>query len=96
MEKTIAEFKVPYVQILDEHGVFDKKNSVKISDDDLKKIYESMVVTRAFDDKALKLQRQGRLGTYAPMRGQEACQIASAFALQKEVFFQLSVKMEYL
>ncbi len=84
MEKTIAEFKVPYVQILDEHGVFDKKNSVKISDDDLKKIYESMVVTRAFDDKALKLQRQGRLGTYAPMRGQEACQIASAFALQKE------------
>ena len=84
MEKTIAEFKVPYVQILDEHGVFDKKNSVKISDDDLKKIYEAMVVTRAFDDKALKLQRQGRLGTYAPMRGQEACQIASAFALQKE------------
>ena len=84
MEKFIAEFKVPYLQILDEYGKFDEKNSPKISDDDLKKIYESMVLTRAFDDKALKLQRQGRLGTYAPMRGQEACQIASAFTLEKD------------
>jgi pyruvate dehydrogenase E1 component alpha subunit len=47
-------------------------------------MYESMVLTRAFDDKALKLQRQGRIGTYAPMRGQEACQIGTSFALEKE------------
>ncbi|MEK6867784.1 MAG: pyruvate dehydrogenase (acetyl-transferring) E1 component subunit alpha, partial [Nanoarchaeota archaeon] len=39
---------------------------------------------RAFDDDALKLQRQGRLGTYASVRGQEASQVGSAFALQKE------------
>ncbi|MGV8142326.1 MAG: pyruvate dehydrogenase (acetyl-transferring) E1 component subunit alpha [Candidatus Pacearchaeota archaeon] len=84
MERVIAEFKVPYLQVLDEKGNFDKKNAPQISDDDLKKIYQTMIVTRAFDDKALKLQRQGRLGTYAPMRGQEASQIASAFALQKE------------
>ncbi len=84
MEKTIAEFKVPYLQILDEFGKFDEKNCPKISDDDLKRIYEWMVLTRVFDDKALKLQRQGRLGTYAPMKGQEACQIASAFVLEKD------------
>ena len=47
-------------------------------------MYEFMILTRAFDDKALKLQRQGRIGTYAPMRGQEACQIGSAFALEKD------------
>ena len=50
----------------------------------IKEMYEYMILTRVFDDKALKLQRQGRLGTYAPTRGQEASQIGSAFAIQDE------------
>jgi len=29
------------------------------------------------------LQRQGRFGTYAPIWGQEACQIGSTYVLQK-------------
>ena len=82
--ETIEKFEVPYLQVLNENGEFDKKNAPKISDDLLKKMYEHMITTRAFDDKALKLQRQGRLGTYAPMRGQEACQIGTAFALEKD------------
>ncbi len=80
----IEKFEVPYLQILDELGKFDEKNAPKISDDVLKKMYEYMVITRTFDSKALKLQRQGRLGTYAPMRGQEASQIGTAFALEKD------------
>ena len=82
--KSIGEFSVTYLQILDEFGVCDKKLMPSISRDVLVEMYNAMVLTRAFDDKALKLQRQGRLGTYAPMRGQEACQIGSAFALQKD------------
>jgi len=39
---------------------------------------------RVFDDKALKLQRQGRMGTYAPMKGQEACQVGSVILLKKD------------
>jgi pyruvate dehydrogenase E1 component alpha subunit len=35
------------------------------------------------DQRALSLQRQGRFGTYAPIRGQEACQVGSAYVLQK-------------
>src|SRR3989344_4051092 len=84
MEKVLAKFDVAYLQILDEYGRCDEKLKPKLDDEILKKMYESLVLTRAFDDKALKLQRQGRLGTYAPMRGQEACQIGSAFALQKD------------
>src|SRR3989344_478935 len=84
MERVIANFDVPYLQILNENAVCDEKNKPKISEDVLREMYRSLVLTRAFDDKALKLQRQGRLGTYAPMRGQEACQIGSAFALSKE------------
>jgi pyruvate dehydrogenase E1 component alpha subunit len=35
-------------------------------------LYRSMVFTRAFDAKAIALQRTGRLGTYASSLGQEA------------------------
>lgn len=84
MEKDIADFEVDYLQILNENAECDLKLKPKISDEILKEMYRFLILTRAFDDKALKLQRQGRLGTYAPMKGQEACQIGSAFALEKD------------
>ena len=46
-------------------------------------MYHLMVLTRRFDDKLFSLQRQGKIGTYAQVRGQEAIQIASAKAMQK-------------
>ncbi|MEK6920445.1 MAG: pyruvate dehydrogenase (acetyl-transferring) E1 component subunit alpha [Nanoarchaeota archaeon] len=55
-----------------------------LTPDQIKEMYRFMILSRAFDDTALKLQRQGRLGTYASVRGQEASQVGSAFALQKE------------
>jgi pyruvate dehydrogenase E1 component alpha subunit len=55
-----------------------------ISDDELIHLYKWMVQARTFDQRALKLQRQGRIGTYAPMIGQEAAQIGSALALEKQ------------
>jgi pyruvate dehydrogenase E1 component alpha subunit len=42
-----------------------------------------MVFIRLADQRALMLQRQGRFGTYAPIWGQEACQMGSTYALQK-------------
>jgi 2-oxoisovalerate dehydrogenase E1 component alpha subunit len=44
-------------------------------------MYEKMVLVRAFDRKSINLQRQGRMGTYAPFEGQEASQVGSAMAL---------------
>lgn len=46
--------------------------------------YRFMVFCRRFDQKALNLQRQGRLGTYAPFSGQEAAQIGSFAALRRD------------
>jgi pyruvate dehydrogenase E1 component alpha subunit len=43
-----------------------------------------MALTRAADAKALKLQRQGRLGTYAPSLGHEAAQVGLASAMAPE------------
>lgn len=84
MKKILAEFKVNYIQVLDERGEVDKKLMPKFSKNQIKNMYELMLLTRAFDEKALLLQRQGRLGTYAVSRGQEAAQIGSALALKND------------
>jgi pyruvate dehydrogenase E1 component alpha subunit len=46
--------------------------------------YEAMVLTRAFDVKAVALQRTGRLGTYAVSLGQEAVSVGVASAMDAE------------
>lgn len=43
-----------------------------------------MVLVRALDERCISLQRQGRIGFYAPHAGQEAAQIGSGLALEKE------------
>jgi len=47
----------------------------------LLELYRQMVVVRRFDVQVTKLTRQGRLATYAPALGQEACEIAGVAAL---------------
>ncbi|MGE5676110.1 MAG: pyruvate dehydrogenase (acetyl-transferring) E1 component subunit alpha [Mycobacterium leprae] len=49
----------------------------------LKDVYRLMVFLRTFDQRCLNLQRQGRMGTFAPYSGQEACQVGSTYLLQK-------------
>ncbi|MBI4441303.1 pyruvate dehydrogenase (acetyl-transferring) E1 component subunit alpha [Candidatus Woesearchaeota archaeon] len=82
MKKTLVTFKVDYLQILNEKGDVDSKLMPKLANEDIRKMYRMMVLSRLFNDKMLKLQRQGRLGTLASLKGQEAAQIGSAYALQ--------------
>lgn len=49
-------------------------------------MYRLMVLAREFDRKMLSLQRQGRIGTYPMLEGQEAVQIGSALALAENDF----------
>lgn len=72
------------IQVLDENGNFEEKEMPRLSVDDIKKIYEHLVYSRMLDDRILKLQREGRCGTYASSLGEEAAQVGSAFALKKE------------
>ncbi len=81
--KIIAKFEIPYWQVLDEKGKYDSKFAPKVSNELLQKMYELMVVSRVFDEKCYSLQRQGKIGTFAPLKGQEATQIGSALALGK-------------
>ncbi len=52
-----------------------------LSPDQMREIYRLMVLLRTFDQRCLNLQRQGRMGTFAPLSGQEASQVGSAYPL---------------
>jgi TPP-dependent pyruvate/acetoin dehydrogenase alpha subunit len=46
--------------------------------------YRSMVLARVIDERCLTLQRQGRIGFYVPLQGQEAAQVGCGRALRPE------------
>lgn len=72
----------PIKQILDENGsVINHEYRSLISEEMTKTFYQHLIRIRTFDRKAISLQRQGRIGTYAPFEGQEASQVGSALAL---------------
>ena len=83
-KKTVQSFSVEWLQILDENGNCDEALRPPLSNDEIKKLYEWMLLARIFDEKAFKLQREGRLGTYASILGQEAAQVGSALALRPD------------
>ena len=49
-----------------------------------RELFAAMLTARRYDEKAMAIQKQGRLATYAPFRGQEAAQIGSAAALRQD------------
>ncbi|WP_212920034.1 pyruvate dehydrogenase (acetyl-transferring) E1 component subunit alpha [Ornithinibacillus bavariensis] len=72
-------------QILNEDGkIVNKDDMPDLSDDELRELMKRMVYTRVLDQRSIALNRQGRLGFYAPTAGQEASQLGSHFALEKE------------
>jgi pyruvate dehydrogenase E1 component alpha subunit len=71
------------LQILDPEGRVKEGIRPDLADGGVYDLYRKMVLIRIADEKALALQRQGRLGTYAPLIGQEAAQAGSAHALGK-------------
>ncbi|MBP1967376.1 pyruvate dehydrogenase (acetyl-transferring) E1 component subunit alpha [Paenibacillus aceris] len=79
--------KVEPLQVLAPDGtVVNPDKMPKLSDDQLKELMRRMVFTRVWDERAVNLGRQGRLGFYAPVSGQEASMIGSEFALNKDDF----------
>ncbi|MFA5960715.1 MAG: pyruvate dehydrogenase (acetyl-transferring) E1 component subunit alpha [Tatlockia sp.] len=82
---TVAQFTVPFVQILNEKGALCSPLPSFAEDKEaLKALYCMMVRTRTFDKKAIALQRTGKMGTYAPITGQEAISTAIGHAMRQE------------
>ena len=62
----VAQFEITYTQFLDENGEVTKELPEFANDKQtLIDLYQTMVQTRAYDTKAIALQRTGKMGTYA-------------------------------
>jgi 2-oxoisovalerate dehydrogenase E1 component alpha subunit len=57
---------------------------LEITDDELRSLYRDLALVRRFDTEATALQRQGELGIWASLLGQEAAQIGSGRALEPD------------
>jgi pyruvate dehydrogenase E1 component alpha subunit len=83
-KETLKKFSIASLSILNESGEIDPALEPSLTPQKLKRIYEEMVRAREFDNRAMALQRQGRMGTFAAAAGQEAVAIGSAAVLQTE------------
>jgi pyruvate dehydrogenase E1 component alpha subunit len=75
------QFTIEYLSVLDADGRLDEALDPGLPPGDLRRLYRAMLLGRRLDERMLRLQRQGRIGTFAPIKGQEASQVGSVFCL---------------
>ena len=80
--KTLDLPTIEYLSILDTDGSVDAEFEPHIPPDDLKRLYRTFLLARRFDERMLRLQRQGRIGTFGPTRGHEAAVLGSVYAIR--------------
>jgi len=73
---------LPLLRVLAEDGTVEKGKDPNLPKETLLFLYEQMTQVREFDRRMLMLQRQGRIGFYGPILGQEAATIGSIAALE--------------
>jgi len=85
---TVARFEIRYSRFLDPKGKAVRPLPDFAADGaELVALYRGMVLARAFDAKAVALQRTGRLGTFPSALGQEAVAVGIAAAMRKDDVF---------
>ncbi|MFQ5422362.1 MAG: pyruvate dehydrogenase (acetyl-transferring) E1 component subunit alpha [Phycisphaerae bacterium] len=85
--KIDLDTKVESLSILNPSGNVDTALEPEIEDADLRRLFRCLLLSRRFDERMLKLQRQGRVGTYGPSLGQEAASLGPAFAIGRDDWF---------
>jgi len=79
-----TEFTTRALRVLDKDGEIDESVAPDVDDDLLGRMYRAMLRARRFDERLLTLQRQGDVGTFAPIKGQEASQIGAVACIDEE------------
>ncbi|MFQ5830645.1 MAG: pyruvate dehydrogenase (acetyl-transferring) E1 component subunit alpha [Candidatus Methylomirabilia bacterium] len=84
MPRELIQLRQPieFLSVLDADGHVDPALEPAIPSEDLRKLYRTMLQARKADERFLVLQRQGRIGTVIPSRGQEAAALGSIYALR--------------
>lgn len=85
--KTAADTAFPTLEVLSPDGKIVNKDALpQLTSEQLREVMRRMVFTRVWDQRAISLNRQGRIGFYAPVAGQEAAMIGSITVMDKEDF----------
>jgi pyruvate dehydrogenase E1 component alpha subunit len=84
MPRTPVEprFVIEYLSVLDSDGALDAALEPALAPAELRAMYRAMLLGRRLDERMVRLQRQGRIGTFAPIKGQEAAQVGSVATLR--------------
>jgi pyruvate dehydrogenase E1 component alpha subunit len=77
-----------FVQLLTPEGerIEHPDYSLDISDEEIRDLYRDLVLVRRIDSEATALQRQGELGLWANLLGQEAAQVGAGRSLTDQDF----------
>ncbi|WP_219893826.1 thiamine pyrophosphate-dependent enzyme [Aquisediminimonas profunda] len=81
---TMRDLAYGLVRVLDDEGNAVGPWNPRLSPDVLRRMLRAMVLTRAFDDRMFRAQRQGKTSFYMKSLGEEAVSIGAAFALQRD------------
>lgn len=78
------DLQLEELSILAEDGSVDEDLLPELDADLQRKIHRTMLLSRRFDERLLTLQKQGRIGTFAPAIGQEAAQVGAAACMSEQ------------
>jgi 2-oxoisovalerate dehydrogenase E1 component alpha subunit len=81
---TMRDLAYGLVRVLDDAGNAVGPWNPRLSPDVMRRMLRAMVLTRAFDDRMFRAQRQGKTSFYMKSLGEEAVSIGAAFALQRD------------
>ena len=89
----VAQFEIHHSRFLDEHGKAVQALPAFARDPaSLVALYRWMVLMRAYDAKAIALQRTGQLGTFASLLGKEAIEAGVGSAMAKDDVFLMTYR----
>ena len=81
--REIADLAFALIRVLDKDGKAVGPWAPKLDADTLRRGLKAMLVTRAFDDRMFRAQRQGKTSFYMKSTGEEAVAVSQAFALDR-------------
>jgi len=89
----VAKFEIHYSQFLDPQGkVVAPLPEFARNAPNLVALYRWMVLMRAYDAKAIALQRTGQIGTFASLLGHEAINAGVASAMERDDVFLMTYR----
>lgn len=81
---TMRDMVYGLVRVLDDQGQAVGPWNPRLSPDLMRRMLRAMALTRAFDDRMFRAQRQGKTSFYMKSLGEEAVSIGAAFALERD------------